>query len=335
MVIPLLRSSRILRTLPAGSERRARRDWLRIALTVMILGGCILFLDFGEIIAVYRQAEPGLLAVALGFMIVDRVVMAFRSALLLNIVGARLPFWTLCRFYFQGAISGMMMPSAFGGELLRAYWISGATGVKHPVYSALMMEKMLGFLSAINWAIVGAIIFVLIGAGEPLQWVVLCIAALFAINSMFLWSMKHSFHRHILGYLGRLGRWSIFRLLEKVYEGYAVFSHAPARLALNFLITTVEHLAQLLILLLIAYSLGIQVDPILFLAASAVHTLIFRIPITPDGWGVMEVTAIGIYGFVGLEPEAAFAMMLLAHAMWTLAVAPGLVFLLRDTRQAG
>jgi glycosyltransferase 2 family protein len=323
-----------LATTPAATDRKPRRDWLRIGLTLLILGGCVLFLDIGKILTVFNQANSGLLAVVLLLMLLDRVVMAFRSALLLNIVGARLPFRMVCRFYFQGAVSAVVMPSAVGGELLRAYWISKASGVKHPVYAALLMEKMLGFLSATNWAIVGILVFSVIKFGNFPQWLAIAVAALTVVNGAFAWSMTNSMHRRILSGLGQLSHRWVFGLLEKSYASYTVFSHARTRLALNFLLTLIEHFAQLVLLLLIANSLKIDVDPILFLAASAVHVLIFRIPITPDGWGVMEVSAIGIYGVIGVGPEAAFAMMFLAHVMWTLAATPGILFLLQDSQRA-
>jgi len=53
-----------------------------------------------------------------------------------------------------------------------------------------------------------------------------------------------------------------------------------------------------------------------------------RLPISPDGWGVGEVAAIGLYSLVGVPAEEAFALAFLSHILQTLVVLPGLWFFL-------
>jgi hypothetical protein len=56
--------------------------------------------------------------------------------------------------------------------------------------------------------------------------------------------------------------------------------------------------------------------------------LLVRIPIAPDGWGVGELSAIGIYSLIGVGATEAFTVSLVAHVIPVLALTPGLLFLL-------
>jgi uncharacterized membrane protein YbhN (UPF0104 family) len=53
-----------------------------------------------------------------------------------------------------------------------------------------------------------------------------------------------------------------------------------------------------------------------------------RVPIAPDGWGVAELSAIGLYGLIGVSAEHAFAFTFLAHSLQLLVALPGLWFLI-------
>jgi hypothetical protein len=71
-----------------------------------------------------------------------------------------------------------------------------------------------------------------------------------------------------------------------------------------------------------------------FLAASAIYLMIYRIPIAPDNWGVGELTAIGVFGLIGIKAEAAFSFTFLAHILQVVVVLPGLLFLLQSPYRA-
>ena len=66
------------------------------------------------------------------------------------------PLGLITRFYYQGSLTGIFLPSSIGGDLLRATWVAQASGIKHGVFASLVMEKLVGFLSAVVWAILGA-----------------------------------------------------------------------------------------------------------------------------------------------------------------------------------
>ena len=320
---------------PLTAGGRSRRNWLGWALAAFIMAGLAVVLDLGEVAAVLGRVRPLEIAGILVVFTLDRLLMAWKWSILLQAVGVRLPLGTITRFYYQGTLSGTFMPSHVGGDLLRAHWVAQASGVRAPVFASVVMEKLIGLLSAANWAVVGLVVFAVVMHGELWWiWVGLGILALVAGNGLFVLSMRPAVHDFVLGRLGRWGGTSRFvSLLHRFYEAYARYGNAPRAVNLNILLTLIAHGTQMVVILLIARSVGIDVGTVAFLAVTAVHTLVYRLPIAPDGWGVGELAAIGLYGQIGVGAEAAFSMMFLAHLLQMAVVLPGLWFLLRGDRR--
>ena len=263
--------------------------------------------------------------------------MAWKWAILLRVTGVRLPLGMVTRFYYQGSLTGIFLPSSIGGDLLRATWVAQASGVKHGVFASLVMEKLVGFVSAVVWAILGAGV----------------LAGFYYGELMWLWVPLGS------GGAGR-GRLVGFVLLAapsgaqlrarraRSLQGEAraragasplrgLFSTSPAprgRSPATSCSPWPSTPLQMMVFLLVTRSLDDRGQPVLLLAMTGVQFLVFRIPISPDGWGIGELSAIGLFGLIGISSEAAFSMMFLNHVLTTTACLPGLWFLLQGRRSA-
>ncbi|MGH6885744.1 MAG: flippase-like domain-containing protein, partial [Geminicoccales bacterium] len=304
------------------------RNWLGWSLALVVIAGCLLFLDVDKMLATVRQMRANEIALVLALLTCDRVLMALKWRLLLGAGGAHLPALSVIRIYYQGWLVGAFLPSHLGGDLLRAHLVAQRTGVVHPVFASIVMEKVIGLVSAVNWAIVGGV--VLVGSLEPDQWplwICLGVLAALAFNGLFLASLHDLVHDFALGLLARYQQARLIGILHRLYAAYADFSRHPKVLAANFLLTVLEHGLQLLIAFTIATSLGIEVEPVVFFAAAAVQTLILRIPITPDGWGTGQLAAIAVFGLVGVSAAAAFTMSVVYHFLGMVAALPGFAFL--------
>ena len=118
--------------------------------------------------------------------------------------------------------------------------------------------------------------------------------------------------------------------LERLYDAYRQFGRQPGALVWNGVLTVAEHGVQLVVVLTMASALGLVQEVVPFLAVTAVYLLIYRLPISPDGWGVGELASIGLYGLIGISPEGAFGLAFFAHVMQLVVVLPGLWFLCRS-----
>jgi uncharacterized protein len=315
---------------PVAGSRAARetspRNWLGWSLALLVLAACVLFLDVDTILATMRKMRAPEVALVLALLTCDRVLMALKWRLLLGIGGAHLPALSVIRIYYQAWLVGAVLPSHVGGDILRAHLVARRTGLTHPVVASIVMERVIGFVSAINWAILGG--GVLLYWFEPHLWPIwtgLGVLAMLAFNGLFLGSLHAVVHDFALGLLARYRQRKLVGILHTFYGAYADFSCHPQTLLANFLLTVLEHGLQLLIVFTIATSLGVQTEPVVFFAAAAVQTLLLRLPIAPDGWGTGELAAIAVFGLIGINAAAAFTISVLYHVLGLVAGLPGFV----------
>jgi uncharacterized protein len=309
-------------TEPPAKGARFHR-WLGWILAVAALVGCLLLFDIDEMLAQVRRLGWREIALLLVLLTCDRLLMALKWRVLLNAGGARLPSLSVIAIYYQGWLVGAFLPTHLGGDLLRAHLVAQRTGVVHPVFASVVMEKMIGLISAVNWAIAGG---VLLGCwlqpGRGALWIGLGMLAALAFNGLFLASLHAAVHGFVLRTLERYHQSRLIGVLHRFYGAYADFSRHPRALLGNLLLTLLEHGLQLLILYTIVRSLGIDVGAVWFFAAAAVQTLIMRVPVTPDGWGTGELAAIAVFGLVGISAAAAFASSVIWRFLGVVATLP-------------
>jgi len=305
--------------------------WLRWGLVAVIFISCVIFLDVGEIFAALSRVSVLWFLGILTLMTVDRLLMAWKWSVLLKALKVDVPFNRLIGIYYQGNLASVFLPTGLGGDLLRAHLVSRGCGAGLQVYASLLMEKMIGFVSAVNWAGVGLVVVVLSYSGVvPNTWIGLVISVFLLVNGTFLLSLQPLGQLYLQRILGVGSRNRLLDFIQRLFEAYSRYGKRRRALAWNGGLTVVEHGLQIFVYWAMARSLGIQANTLLFLAVTAVFLVLYRLPIAPDGWGVGEVAAIGLYGLIGISAEDAFAMAFFAHVMQMIVVLPGLWFLCRS-----
>lgn len=328
---------------PAPSPKARRRHWLALGLAGLILLALAFWLDLGELARLLGRLHPAALLGIVLLLALDRVLMAWKWLLLLRAGNVHLPLTQAIRFYFQGTLAGLFMPSMVAGDVLRGYWAARLSGATSLVFASLIMEKMLGVLSALLWGLLGFVVFASWRFPDAAWlWPWLGLLAATGLIAVFVLSLHERVHARVLGTLGRLrgpeGKTGLgvrlLALAHKLYTAYSQFAAAKRALGVNFALTLGEHLLQMLIQLALALALGLVPPVLLFLAVSAAHTLILRLPVSPEGWGVGELSAVAMYGLIGIDAEAAVAIMLVYHALVLVTCLPALFFLLQAEHPA-
>jgi uncharacterized membrane protein YbhN (UPF0104 family) len=311
---------------PPGRPARRLLGW---ALAVAILAGCLLLIDPGEIAAALRHLSLAELAVLLLLATLDRLLMGLRWGVLLRLAGVRLPLLRAVRLFYQASAVGTLLPTHLGGDLLRGWWAVRGGAAGHPVAASLVMERLLGLVSAANWAVLGAVLLAVRHApGRAWAWAGLGLLAALAGNGLFALSLSRRSHGLVRRGLGRLGGSGPARLARRFHAAYAVYGRDRRGLLAAAGLAVAEHGVQMLLVLAIARSLDVAAGPVVLLAAAALFLLVLRLPLAPDGWGVGELSAVGLLGLAGVGAATAFSVSLVNHAVLMLALAPGLLLLL-------
>jgi uncharacterized membrane protein YbhN (UPF0104 family) len=310
------------------------RRWLGWGIALAILAACLLVIEPREMLATLGRLRAWQVAGLLLLMTLDRLLMVWKWRLLLAVQGVRLPMGAATGIYYEGSFAGSFLPSQVGGDLLRGWRASGMTGRAAPVWASLVMERVLGLVSALNWGTLGtALCLALVDPGRRPLWLGLGALGLLCLNGGFWAAMRPGWHGWVQGLLQRWGGGRGMAFLQRLHGAFAHFGNRPRALLGNFLLTLAEHALQMLIVLLTALALGIEADSAAFLAATAAQMVLARLPVAPDGWGIAELGAIGVYGLVGIDATAAFSLSVTGHVLVLLTLMPGAFFLLRHTRR--
>ena len=315
---------------PATRRPAARRRWLGWALAALALVGCLLLVSPAEIAAALRHLSLPELAALLLLASLDRLLMGLRWGVLLRLAGVRLPLLRAVRLFYQASAVGTLLPSHLGGDLLRGWWAvrEGAPG--HPVAASLVMERLLGLVSAANWAVLGAVLlavhrapgraWALGGPGRSWRrWPATACSPSRSRGGAQAGAARARPARRVLAGPPRCGASTP---PTRSTAGTGAGCSVAAGLAVA------EHGVQMLLVLAIALSLDVAAGPVVLLAAAALFLLVLRLPLAPDGWGVGELSAVGLLGLAGVGAGAAFSVSLVNHLVLMLALAPGAALLL-------
>jgi uncharacterized membrane protein YbhN (UPF0104 family) len=274
----------------------------------LILLGCVLFVDLDDVVQTLRRLTPIELAALLLIATADRLLMGYKWALLLRVAGVSTPTPRVIRYFYQANFAGSFMPSHVGRDVLRAWWVMRDSGVSNPVFASLLVERVLGFAAAVNWAILGGTIFLChIEPGHVFRWVALGLLAAAVANTAFIPSSSAPVTASCSG-SAEPSRVPRRQQAPRVRRGVRRFGAQPRHLALNALLTVVEQGLQMLLYLGIAGASTPCRRSFPSWRRRPCSRLVVRLPIAPDGWGVGELAAIGAYGLVGVSAAEAFSV---------------------------
>ena len=299
------------------------RRWLSRILAVAALASCLLLFDVGDMLASVGRLDAREIALLLLLLSCDRVLMALKWRLLLDAGGAHLPPASAIRIYYQGRLAGTLLPSYMRGDLCRVHMVTHRTGVVDPVLASVAIEKVIGLIAAVNWALAGLVV---LGCWlDPLRgplWIGLGLVAAVAFNGLFVAMRRDEVLDAVLRTLARYRQPRLMGVVQRFHGAYAAFSHRPRTLLANLLLTGLEHGLRLLILYAIVVSLDIEVGVVVFFAAAAVQAMLLRTPVTPHGWGTGELAAIVVFGLIGIGAAPAFATSMIYRFLDAVATLP-------------
>jgi hypothetical protein len=299
------------------SNPKTRALLLNVARIVISAGLLIWVLSqagLARLAETVRAADlrPYAFAVVLGFTGI--LLRAFRWKVLLDAVGARVPFRRAAYLYYVGAFFNTFLPTGFGGDVVRALEAGPGT---HSTQAAgtIVVDRLTGFI----------MLFVLALAALPFGSAALPIGATLLIAALSLGVLAAS----ALLFEGRLLRWITARLpraLSLAGEGwlartYSVITACGRAALLKALAASLAfNLGQTLAGVLITQALHINVSAwtlFLFMPIAAVTLLVPSL----GGIGVRESAYVALFAQVGVGDAQAVAFSL---GLYSIDVIPGL-----------
>jgi len=314
---------------PVPAPRRGK--WLlflRVAVTVILIGLILQWVDSKAVLATLAGADPGWLVCAIALALADRYLMSYKWALLLRGRGVELSNSEAFRIYLASVFAGTFLPTGVGGDIYRV--VRTATGGRRldTVTASVVIERVIGLLAVLVVALVGLEIVVDRGDAVFSPIYHLTWAGLVLLVLMLFLSVRGRTVSLMMRLLSGLARFKPVRMLLKLHAAYIEFGRQGRVLLIFFAWSLLERFVQVLLAYSGARALGLHPQFVYFLALIPVSDLVLLLPISIGGIGLTEGALMILLSHTGLSTAESLSIALLLRALgWLMLIPFGLVFL--------
>ncbi len=252
-----------------------------------------------------RRMEPLSIVLVIGVMTLDRILMTYKWGLLLRLRRLHLPLWRGVQMYCAAMIWGTFLPATVGADAIRAVSAARIGLPLGEVAASIIIERMLGFLSALVLALCSLTLLSWLGALEehfaPLWWIALALltGALTAFSASFSQRAYLLIHDRLLVRFRESG---VMIRLRRFHETYRAYRGQQMGMAVFFSLSFGEQLLPILHSWLIALGMGIDVGLLFVAGAVPLALLIARVPVSIDGLGVYDGVFMMLMALAGVSP---------------------------------
>lgn len=289
------------------------RDKLSNLLKMGISLGLLLLLlwkvGWRETWGILSGGDPSFLLAAWGLYLVSMVVRAYRWQVLLRIQSLKAPLSRLVSLYFIGTFFNTVLPTGFGGDVVRMYELSRHSSRGTESVSTVLVDRLCGFLVLFGMASVALIFsYRLI---PPIVSVIIIVITFGSILGVWM-ALSEGVWRWLqrlpgLSWLLEKRKLREFRVSIQAYRTRSISRALLASLAFNILLMVLNYL--------VALAFGIEISPWYFLLFIPIISFLLTLPVSFSGLGVREGGYVLLFGRAGVSSSLALAMSLCVYAI--------------------
>ncbi len=297
----------------------------KIAVTLVIIVFLFARVDLGVMARHLAQANLALLLLALALYFVAILLGAVKWQALVHAQGLPVPLGDLLAFSLVGLFFGNLLPSNVGGDVVRAFDLVRSTGRAEAAAISVLVDRLMGLVAFLGMAVVmAAIAAVTLARGAELEQIEIATAA---AAGLFILASALMFSRRVSQRVRWIFQFAPFSRLEpiatRVYHALQVYRHSYRALAVNVLLSTAIVVVTTFVWYTVALALGTDLPIFYFFLFNPLIAFVLLIPISFNGLGPKEATAIFFFGLVGMPSEIALSMSLIFHLLIVLTSLPG------------
>jgi len=298
---------------------------LKIVVTLAIIAFLFARVDLALMGRQLANANLALLLIALALYFSAIVAGAFKWQIVTR-AQHNLPasFGDLLTYSLVGLFFGNLLPSNVGGDVVRAYGLARASGNNEAAAISVLVDRLMGLLAFLGSAVVMATLaaFTLTrGELEQIEIATVIATTLLLGGSALLFSRRVGQRVQALFDYAPFAR--VRPIAQRIYHALQVYRARYDALALNLLVSGGIVVITTLVWYTVALALGSDVPLLYFFLFNPLVAFVLLIPISFNGLGAKELTAMFFFGLVGMPSEIALAMSLIFHLLVVLTSLPG------------
>ena len=289
--------------------RQVILNLIRIGISAALLGWIVARAGLHHLLKTMRHADVRPYLLALLITVLGLVLRAYRWQILLNAVGARVPFRRSVYLYFVGAFFNAFLPTGFGGDVVRVLEI-GEGATSQQAAGTVLVDRLTGFVVLFLLALC-ALPFSAGLLPPALAWLIAILAGAIVVGSVLLFEgrLLRRVTAHFPCALSLAGDAWIGRT-------YDVITACGNRALLGALgVSVLYNLSMIWSNVLIAQALRLNISPWIFFLFTPIAAATLLVPISISGLGVREGIYVTLFGQLGLTAAQSLSLSLATYSL--------------------
>lgn len=279
--------------------------------------------NLGVVLANVRPL-PLLIGLVLYFAAI--VIGALKWQVLIKAQGIDAPLGSVLSFSLVGLFFGNFMPGNVGGDVVRALDLARAMrGRTEAAAVSVLVDRLMGLVANLGAAVIMAVLAAAMVARAEIEdlEVATVVVALVLIGALALLFSRRASRR--AAFLFRRPPLSRARPLAlRVYHALQVYRFRYPALALNVSLSVAIVVVTAFAWYAVGLAVGIDyVSFTYFLLFNPLIAFVLLVPISLNGLGPKELTAVFFFGLIGVPQAQALTMSLLFHLIIVVSSLPG------------
>jgi uncharacterized protein (TIRG00374 family) len=299
---------------PASRPAISRGSLLKLTITIALCAYVLVQFGVADALQTLRDTQWRIVALAGASALLAMVLNVKRWQMMLQGQGSSAPLPGLIRLYLIGMFFNNILPSRFGGDVVRAYGTSIRTTTKTRSVAAVLMDRLVGAISVLLLGVIAILANPSVIPGQLVE--LLVIGLVVAVGSLSVLLYRGSRFGGIRQRLLGLASFSVFgiNVRSKVEAGIdAVRSYSRARglIGRALAVSMVANGLSIVNLFLYSQAVGAGLSLSEVAVVAPVILAVGLLPLSINGIGTIELTFVVLFGAMGVESHVALAVALL------------------------
>lgn len=310
---------------------------LRIAIAFLACWFLYKKIDPAQVAEAFTQLRVSTLLLAILFFCIGLCLIGFRWWIFMRAQKIHVSVFLAIKLTFLGQFFTNFMPSAVGGDLIRAWYISRHTDKKLQAAIGVAADRFMGLAGTLILASSSYLLFMRGQEGffqlekqeAPLNaffqnleisWYWILFSAIFVVGVLILLAGFFNFRGLFQKFLGLFGHF-----IHQTYKVFLVYIHHPLILISGLAISIFMQVLVIFSFWLIGQDLGISAPIQYYFVFFPTIWIIGAIPISIAGIGILEGGLVYLFvQFAGASKGSVLALALCQRLTWIIASMPGL-----------
>ncbi len=279
------------------------------------------------IACIIKSANKALVVCSFAVMISGMILQSFRLKILLDIQKVHLRIKDLIQLTFIGQFFNNFMPTAIGGDVIKAYYASGKSAKKLETFGSIALDRILGVITLMWIALIGLLVCHNYIAAK--RAVIIIIGIISAAGVLFMaFVFNETAAKAILLLRKAVKKENFKEKITRLYQITANYRRHKKAVLSTFLLSVVAQFAFFYMAYLLALSISSDISFVVLMVILPVISAVSMLP-SINGLGIRES---GFVYFLSdkIGTDKAFALSILyLGATISVSLIGGIIFLFK------